>query len=212
MIGERLHTDWQELMAGLGADERSAQAMFIDLCRRYSEPGRFYHTIDHVAHVLAEIERASQTFSDVDLVRVRLAAWFHDVFYDTRAQDNEEKSADYTGEALRQMAVGEATVAAVQALILATKTHLAEDDNCACQLLLDADLSILGADEAGYRVYQEAIRKEYAWVPKDQYRVGRSRVLGTFLQRPRLFLTPPFETLEEQARRNLNDERRQWQS
>ena len=85
-------------------------------------------------------------------------------------------------------------------MILTTKTHDAVDDPDA-QVLLDADLAVLGASEADYRVYAEAIRREYAWVAEADYRVGRRRVLESFLARPRIYHL--LVDLEAPARRNL---------
>jgi len=85
-------------------------------------------------------------------------------------------------------------------LILKTKTHDAGDDPDA-EVFLDADLAILGANEAAYRIYAEQIRQEYAWVPESEYRTGRRQILTKFLTRPRLFHL--LTHLEEPARRNL---------
>ena len=71
-------------------------------------------------------------------------------------------------------------------LIRKTKTHDAGSDTDA-QVLLDADLAILGESESVYRTYAEKIRQEYAWVPEPDYRKGRRRVLENFLSRPRIF-------------------------
>ena len=71
----------------------------------------------------------------------------------------------------------------VAALIMKTKTHDAGDDADA-QVLLDADLAILGASEPAYLDYAKKIRQEYAWVPEPEYRQGRRRVLESFLSRP----------------------------
>jgi predicted metal-dependent HD superfamily phosphohydrolase len=89
------------------------------------------------------------------------------------------------------------------ALILKTKTHVAGDDADA-QVLLDADLAILGASEAEYQAYAENIRREYAWVPEADYRKGRRQVLHNFLTRPRIYHF--LSHLEQPARRNLADE------
>ena len=204
-----LAATWDGLMADLGVLPEAAQPVFANLRRRYSEPGRFYHTLAHVAHVLADIERAAPTLTVPDANALRLAVWFHDVVYDPRAADNEERSADFALAALEHLGLPNSLTVRVCALILATKTHQAPDNDAACRLLLDADLAVLGADEAEYRAYAEAIRQEYAWVPDAPYREGRSRILQTFLQRPRLYLTPPFAGLEEQARTNLERERQE---
>ena len=132
---------------------------------------------------------------------MKLAAWLHDVIYDSKASDNEERSAQYAERLCEELAIPEGHRAA--ALIRKTKTHVAEDDADA-QVLIDADLAILGASEPVYRDYAEKIRQEYAWVPEPEYRQGRRRVLESFLSRPRIYHF--LGQLEELARRNLEAE------
>jgi predicted metal-dependent HD superfamily phosphohydrolase len=89
-------------------------------------------------------------------------------------------------------------------LIRATRTHHADTDDADASVLLDADLCILGADEAVYDAYARAIRQEYAWVPDDEFRQGRTRVLQGFLQREQLFrLERMRRQYEERAKQNL---------
>jgi predicted metal-dependent HD superfamily phosphohydrolase len=172
---------------------------FEEIVQAYSGPGRFYHTLDHVMDVLNTVERLAALARNLNAVK--LAAWLHDVIYDSKASDNEERSARYAERLCEELAIPEGHL--VAALIRRTKTHVAEDDADA-QVLIDADLAILGASEAVYRDYAEKIRQEYAWVPESEYRQGRRRVLESFLSRPRLlhFLGQ----LEEPARRNLEAE------
>ena len=74
-------------------------------------------------------------------------------------------------------------------------------------VLLDADLAILGASEERYRRYAEDVRKEYAWVPDERYRVGRSAVLRAFLDRSRIYRHPiMIEEGEARARENMTAE------
>ena len=107
-------------------------------------------------------------------------------------------SADYAERLCERLSIPEGRL--VAALILKTKTHSAGDDADA-QVLLDADLAILGAGEPAYRIYAEQIRQEYAWVPESEYRTGRQRVLQTFLDRPRIYHV--LSRREAAARRNL---------
>jgi predicted metal-dependent HD superfamily phosphohydrolase len=143
----------------------------------------------------------------VDYDALRFAAWFHDAVYDTRGDTNEEESAALAVQALGELMMPPPKLDLVRRLILATKRHEAEGDLPGLGLFLDADLSILGADEETYLAYSEAIREEYAWVPDAAYREGRLRVLTNFLRRERLYYTAPLaERLEARARRNLSDE------
>ena len=51
------------------------------------------------------------------------------------------------------------------------------------------------------------IRQEYAWVPEEDYRQGRARILRGFLERPRIYRTAEmFERAEDRARQNLRRE------
>lgn len=196
----QLEADWAALLAPFGVQADAAHAAFRDLAASYSAPGRFYHNLDHIRHVLAVIDGAQDLAAA--LPAVRLAAWLHDVVYDPHAADNEAQSAAYAGRVLAALDLPREFIAQVQALILATQDHQAEDADSA--LLLDADLSTLGGEYPQYCAYAQAIRQEYAWVPEAAFRAGRVRLLEGFLRRARIYHTERlFAALEAQARRNL---------
>ncbi len=200
-----LETRWSRLLAGLGAGSEECRRAFADLAARYASAGRHYHTLDHVDAML-------RTLADLGADEIRepalfLAAWFHDAVYDSRAQDNEEQSAVLAVSSLRPLRLPEALLAETARLILLTKTHQAAPADTAGHLLLDADLAVLGAEEAEYDAYARAIRREYDWVPEEAYRPGRREVLETFLGRPRIYFTPVLAARrEEKARNNLRRE------
>ncbi|MEJ1936450.1 hypothetical protein WDZ92_40175 [Nostoc sp. NIES-2111] len=140
-----------------------------------------------------------------DLSLVEIAAWFHDVIYDSQAQDNEEKSANYASDLLNNLDIPNSCITTVQRLILNTKHHQADDFDS--QVLLDADLAILAAEAVDYQEYANAIRQEYAWVSDDEYIKGRTKVLEKFLQRQRIYFTPlMYDKSEQLARANLQME------
>jgi predicted metal-dependent HD superfamily phosphohydrolase len=176
-----------------------ADETFEDVCKHYTETGRFYHTLDHIGAMLETV--ASLASFSRNLNAVKLAVWLHDVFYDSRASDNELRSAEYAEELCEKASIREGRL--VASLILKTKTHEAGDDPDA-QVLIDADLAIFGASESAYRAYAKKIRQEYAWVPEPDYRIGRSQVLERFLTRPRIFHL--LAHLEEPSRRNISAE------
>ena len=74
------------------------------------------------------------------------------MIYDSKASDNEERSAEYAVRLCEKSSIPEGQL--VASLILKTKTHDAGDDADA-QVLIDADLAILGASESDYRDYAE---------------------------------------------------------
>jgi predicted metal-dependent HD superfamily phosphohydrolase len=175
------------------------------LWERYSEPGRHYHNLTHIDETLEIVECLANCVSD--LTAVRLAVWFHDAVYDTRAKDNEERSADLATKQLSELEFSTEVIARVARLILLTKTHQAEPSDRDGQVLLDADLAILGAEGPRYDEYAAAIRREYAWVADEDYRIGRGAVLETFLNRPRIYFTDTlFGLREAHARKNIEKE------
>lgn len=205
MMAEEMAAAWRELARRAGVAEGHVEAIFQDLCRRYSEPGRAYHTLDHIAAMLDTVDGFEGDLHDP--VAVRLAVWFHDAVYDPRRPDNEEQSAAYAATELGRAGVSPLLLAAAERLILTTKTHQAPPDDTDCQILLNADLAVLGSSAADYDRYAQAIREEYAWVPEDDYRAGRRRVLESFLERERLYYTALlFEQCERAARANLRRE------
>ena len=181
MAGAVAH-QWEPLLSSLGAVLENRQSALEGICSRYCEPGRFYHTLGHIEQMLSTVDGLS--YHVRNLGSVQLAVWLHDVIYDSRANDNEERCADYAVRLCESLRLTNGPI--VAALILKTKTHDPGDDPDA-KVLLDADLAILGASEADYRRYAHAIRQEYAWVPEAEYRPGRRKVLEHFLKRPQIY-------------------------
>jgi predicted metal-dependent HD superfamily phosphohydrolase len=206
LVAELL-ADWQQLLVEvLGADAEAAQAACRDLVSRYAEVGRHYHNVEHLGCVVRGLNDFREKASDFSALK--LAGYFHDVIYDSRASDNEERSAAHAEAALRALGVAAATIGLVKELILKTKRHEVDEADDDGKLLLDVDLAILAASPAEYDRYARAIRQEYAWVPADSYRQGRRAVLEGFLRRPRIYRTSSYcsgET-ERRARENLQRE------
>ncbi|WP_427911566.1 hypothetical protein ACPWT1_12830 [Ramlibacter sp. MMS24-I3-19] len=91
----------------------------------------------------------------------------------------------------------------VSALVLATSGHHASDD-IDTQLLLDIDLSILGASYSRFDEYERQVRMEYAHVDDATFREGRLKFVRGMLARPAIYGTQVYrEALEPRARENL---------
>jgi predicted metal-dependent HD superfamily phosphohydrolase len=196
-MNDLLRRKWHDLLRAWAVDPSQADRTFEELREHYAEPCRFYHTLNHIGAMLETV--ASLASFARNLNAVTLAVWLHDVIYDSQASDNEERSAEYAGQLCEKLSIPGGRVVAF--LILKTKTHEAGDDDTDSQVLIDADLAILGASESAYRAYAEKIRQEYAWVPEPDYRIGRRQVLERFLTRPRVFHLLAHQ--EKPARRNI---------
>jgi predicted metal-dependent HD superfamily phosphohydrolase len=188
--------------------ERLVEGLLI----RYAEPHRHYHTAIHVMFVLRHLHDMSVAAGTRPSPEVIAAALYHDVIYDPAAADNEALSAVRANSDLTGIGWSAQRCAPVEAMILATAGHVAADTAghdavVDTQMLLDADLAILGAEPGAYQAYVNGVRAEYGHVDEGQWRVGRSRILQHFLDRPRLFATAYMhETLEHRARANIEAE------
>lgn len=174
---------------------------FEKLRAAYTERHRHYHTGEHINQCLAELDSVRHLAHEPD--EVELALWFHDAVYVTRSKDNESKSAKWAAEFLKLNAVDAGRIQRVHALIMAT-THDASSDDPDGRLLIDIDLSILGADQESFSRFEKNVRKEYWWVPNPIFRRTRATILQSFLDRPSVYANAYFRArLENAARRNL---------
>ncbi|RWD94341.1 hypothetical protein [Mesorhizobium sp.] len=181
-------------------------ALKNELTALYQAGDRHYHDLAHVEAMLALAEECRRLLHDPDAVEA--AIWFHDAIYDSRAKDNETKSAVLAEQKLSGRISSE-RLSRIVAMIDATATHQLPqlDDEKATSdaaLFLDMDLAILGAEPGAFDAYEKAVRREYGWVEEPMWRAGRAAVLKSFLARPHIFHTELFRRrFEAQARKNL---------
>jgi predicted metal-dependent HD superfamily phosphohydrolase len=189
---------WRELGVG---DSPALRGLYGDVRRRYSEPHRHYHTEQHLAECFENIRDIISLAEHP--AEVKVALWFHDAIYDTRRQDNEERSAEWARSAARELGATDESAQRIYDLILFTR-HSAEPVGIDAQVLVDADLSTLGAQPARFQEYEAQVRREYERVPGIIFRPVRGKILKEFLSRPYIYSTDLFrERFEAQARRNL---------
>jgi predicted metal-dependent HD superfamily phosphohydrolase len=110
-----------------------------------------------------------------------LAAWYHDIIYDTTAPDSEARSAVYAGDVLRRLGAPAEVISEVQRLIRLTAGHVAAEVDVIGRQLIAADLSILSSDRERYDRYARDVRVEYAHVDDPAWRIGRTAVLKSLL-------------------------------
>lgn len=195
-----LRTAWTDLWRRLGA-AGDPHAVYQDLQHRYDEPERAYHTLDHIAHCLAELREVGEPAADLDAIE--FALWFHDSIYYSRANDNEECSAELARQVIRAAGLPEPFGATVTDLILATK-HTEPPATLNQQILVDIDLAILGQGRERFDAYEQEIRAEYSWAAPEAFAHGRAAVLASILARPRIYSTDQFwRKYEASARANL---------
>jgi predicted metal-dependent HD superfamily phosphohydrolase len=171
---------------------------------RYSAPGRYYHTLEHLAYMMVQLEAVRQEVKDWNAVLFSL--YYHDAVYDVTAKDNEVQSALFAAEQMQALDVPLSVIEKSGFQILATEKHhtVAGPDT---NLFTDVDLAILGSEPVVYKEYSKKIREEYKVFPDPVYNPGRKAVLLHFLETARIFKTAYFfERFEMQARQNLQQE------
>jgi predicted metal-dependent HD superfamily phosphohydrolase len=200
-----LREQWNDLSSSYTREEHLRANSFEVIREKYSEEGRFYHNLSHIKALLSMFESLKHMIQDGNAIR--FVIWFHDVIYNTRRSDNEEKSAELASEMLSKLSVDNGTIEFAKELILATRSHTGLELSEDAKLFLDMDLSILGAPGELYGEYSKAIRKEYSWVPGFMYRRSRKKILKSFSERDRLYFTEEMnKRFEQQARINIEGE------
>ncbi len=185
---DSLQRGWVSLLQPLNVGIATAYTAFDFLVLKYTQPHRHYHTLEHIGEMLKITGKLGRGLPHP--IELNLAVWYHDVVYDPRGKTNEEDSATVAKEQLALLGLEPHQLAIVRELILTTKHDAANESKLAeADVLLDADLAILGSSEARYLRYAADIRKEYEWVPDAEYRSGRRAVLEGFLNRPAIYRT-----------------------
>lgn len=215
VLKPRFHT----LVKTLAPDaiDDAIDAAFDRLCAQYLDPPRFYHTLEHVADVLAHLDILA-TASAVDcgleetiddaartaiFAAAELAIFYHDAIYDATRKDNEARSADMLKQAAKGLHIPAPVTEAAARAVLATAAHMDAADEVS-RIVVDCDLHVLAIAPEAFNRNSALIAIEYAHVPPDIYATKRRAVFAAFLAAPALYKTPLFQNLfEDRARRNI---------
>lgn len=189
------------------ADENHLKVIASSVIFSYDENSRAYHSIQHIARSLRELDAVSN--EKYDKASIELAIWYHDVVYSPTSLDNEKESADRMVCDL-ELFESDLSLTKIKKMILAT-THdemsVYDEDT---KLLLDIDLSILGSCRFDYSIYTEDVRKEYKDLSAFKFYFGRKKFL-TNLMKKNIFRTPSMsQKYEVSARDNIQNELKQW--
>ncbi|MCU1359269.1 MAG: hypothetical protein JWN99_558 [Ilumatobacteraceae bacterium] len=177
-----------------------------NLLLRHREPQRHYHTATHIMWVCRHAAELALHHPVDDGDAVLAAALFHDAVYDPRSSTNEADSAALAVRTLTTVGWSDERCASVARMIMAT-AHQTSDHGSGdvqCDVLLDADLAILGSQVSAYQPYAMGVRAEYQHVDDAAWHIGRARVLQQFLDRPFIYRTTTMRQAREQrARANI---------
>jgi len=169
--------------------------------RRYSEPHRAYHTLEHVEYMLRQVTKES---SDALVA----AIIFHDIHYAPRPVPlgfNEAMSAALFANFHIKAPLSEVVeMIGASAYHLDNQQHISEDT----KIFLDLDLSGFAASSKVFRRHNDQIDVELANIYKEatpeQIAAGRHSFLLALSGRKNIFYVR--KEWEEQARKNLANE------
>jgi predicted metal-dependent HD superfamily phosphohydrolase len=191
------------LVGRLGGDASAADDVFRRLRDAWAAEERRYHDVEHLADCLHELDgaRVAPELRDV----AELAVWYHDAIYQPLARDNEARSAALLDEDAARLGIPRERALVAAGCVCAT-AHLAgaAPREPAADLVIDADLSILGRDALRFMEFEYAVAEEYAAVSRTRFIVGRGRFLDGLLASPSIFRSEGFRALyEARARANI---------
>lgn len=193
--------EWTSLMNAFGFAEN--KDTFSELLEVHTGKDRHYHSDIHISACLKHLETVREQLDDWKVLA--LAFWFHDAVYKPFSATNERDSANWAMQFLKDNGAAQEKIERIDALIMATCHNGQATDND-MQILIDIDLSILGARADVYDIYEKNIRKEYRRVPGFLFRKKRKALLQSFLDQDQIFGSEYFKgLLEKQARINLQN-------
>ena len=185
-------------------DKNLSDELWNEIEQSYSESNRHYHNLSHIEDLIKELSDVKEQIQDWDTMM--FSVFYHDIIYNPKSKKNEEKSALLAKKRLQTIGFPEEKIGKCFEQIIATKSHNKNSDNDV-NLLIDADLYILGKSREEYVIYTENIRKEYSHYKDFIYKKGRKKVLKHFLSMDRIYKTVHFyNRYEIKARINLSVE------
>src|SRR3712207_6614815 len=124
---------WSRSCQGAGppAPPEEIRAVGSRLIDRWSEPGRHFHNLKHLVHVLSRVDELAEETHEPDLVR--LAAWYHGAIFDAaekaayanRGGEDEVASAELARTELTELGLPQRAVERVVQLVTALARHTA---------------------------------------------------------------------------------------
>jgi predicted metal-dependent HD superfamily phosphohydrolase len=200
----RLYGLWQSAVEAAGISGKKRDS-YVELIKRYSDPKRSYHNVDHIENVAAYIHTNREKAENSPALL--WAALLHD-FFPPWEKNAEQRSADESAIFLKNLGMKEELIEQVKKLIVFTAQHFSASNQDE-RMLADADLYILGEEAWRYDLYASQIRREYSHIITPLFINGRRKFLSKLLARiekeGRLCFSLD-QNWEERAKQNVNRE------
>ena len=190
------------LCDAIALPENIAFNYFDQLSCLYNQKDRHYHNLVHIRNFLDLKDEFSEQIEEPFLFE--LAIWYHDAVYDAKNNDNEQQSLFIVQDHFKNFLDSKQMIH-LDHFIMSTAGHFPKSNASDVFYFLDFDLAILAADEDTYKLYSDAIWKEYKRIySRPNYEKGRKKILKNFLLREKLYLSDTFiENYDKIARHNI---------
>lgn len=196
------------------------QKLVNDIIKEYTRLDRFYHNQSHLVYLLLNFNHLVKEHIILKLWKraIILAIFYHDVKMKfTLEAKNEADSIEFLFNSFKEFnllktsTIGSRSFVTLAAdLILATQNHKtnefissSEFGDSFFKLFLDLDMLIL-SDPDNFNKYEDGIRKEWMNFSDEQYKLGRTKVLSSFLNED-IYLSNVFFDRNETAKNLISD-------
>ncbi len=197
----RFQSLWCHCLVDSTIDE--GEVTFQQLTSSYSEPHRYYHTLDHIEHCLSLFDKISSKLQNPEALE--LAIWYHDVVYRPGAENNEQLSADQFMQTTKSR-FHDSLRDTVYQHIMATLHLDSKMSHADTKYMVDIDLSSFGLPWPEFVRDSDNLRREMAYLSDDEYYQRQSTFQQALIDRPRFFKSDYFyQNYEAQAAKNLSD-------
>ena len=202
VVFQTLKQRFIDLCKRLRVEQEQAIVYWEELAQFYQESHRAYHNLVHIWNFLNLFDEYQNEIKEAALFE--LAIWYHDAIYNTKNKDNEYQSAQLFQKRFTPYLTAE-QLTYIDLLIMSTAGHYPRAAERDVYWFLDFDLAILATSYSVYKEYSEAIWQEYKMsYIKMFYKIGRKKVLKSFLSREKLYFSDTFyQEYEEKARQNI---------
>jgi predicted metal-dependent HD superfamily phosphohydrolase len=190
--------------------QENRELFLHEIFQAYQQPNRFYHTLEHIAHCIQELQWLSANHEGINNTeQLFLALLAHDFIYNSDNKDisDECQSALWFETFLNKINYNKSHTDIIIKMIKATQHFNTEDltQNDILNILCSIDLSILAQPAKIYKWYKDMVRQEYCFIPDSKFAIGRIKILQKLLS-DNIYKSNLFAHYESRAKCNIEEE------
>lgn len=195
---------------GASAPIVEIESIVSNLAKKLQDISREYHDINHIAFMLTKIDELADSAHNSDCLRI--AAWYHGVFYNSYlggfcpALVDEDPIALIKSDLSSVGVDSEISDYIANIVKASSKYSVTSSDDIDTQILFDCSIAIFAGTPQEYRHYLKLARKEYSDVSTCFVLSARKRFITKLLSRSKIFVSPLGQNWEILAKQNLEAE------